>query len=143
MLKGLDGAIEIAGAILLLFVRPEHIMHLAYVLTHSELSEEPNDFIAGHILQYANELAGADKRFLILFLFFHGMIKIVLVVGLLRNMVWAYPFAFMTLGAFILYQLYLIATHPTVGMTLLTIFDFFIVWLTWREYQKFKTQQQT
>ncbi len=140
LLKGLDGVIELAGAVLMLFVKPEHITRLADFLTRRELAENPNDFIAGRILQYAHELAGADKRFVMFFLFWHGMIKIILVGGLLRNKAWAYPFAFVTLGLFIIYQLYLIVTHITVGMVLLTLFDGFIVWLTWREYQKFKAE---
>lgn len=143
ILKGLDGLAELLGAFLLLVVPARAITRLAQVVTHRELAEDPNDFIAGHILQYARELAGGNKWFAILFLFSHGMIKIVLVIGLLRNLAWAYPFAFITLGAFIIYQLYLIATHPTIGMVLLTLFDFFIVWLTWREYQKFKQGDST
>ena len=39
------------------------------------------------------------------------------------------------LGAFIAYQLYRIALDPTIGLILLTLFDAFVVWLTWREYQ--------
>ena len=39
------------------------------------------------------------------------------------------------LGAFIAYQLYRLYYHLTIGLTLLTIFDAFVVWLTWREYQ--------
>ena len=42
----------------------------------------------------------------------------------------------MLLLAFIAYQLYrLIAVHFSVGLTALTVFDAFLVWLTWREYQ--------
>lgn len=143
LLKGVDGAIELAGAILLLLIPSQKIMGLANTLTHKEIVEDPNDLLAGYILRYAHDLAGANKNFVILFLIFHGMIKVVLVSGLLLNMAWAYPFAFVSLGGFILYQLYLIATHPTVGMILLTLFDFFIVWLTWREYQKFKLRRQS
>ncbi len=141
ILKGLDGAIELAGAVLLSLVRPERITHLADMLTRRRLDEDPNGFIANHILQYAHELAGGDRWFVVLFLLSHGLIKVVLVLGLLRNLAWAYPFAFVALGGFILYQFYIIATRPNVGMVLLTLFDLFIVWLTWREYQKFRREQ--
>ncbi len=43
------------------------------------------------------------------------------------------------LGAFIVYQLYRLYYEATLGLTLLTIFDAFIVWLTWREYQAKRT----
>ena len=138
ILKGLDGAIEIIGALLVALIPAHVIRHLAMRLTANELAEDPNDYIAGHILQYANELAGRDKWFATIFLLSHGMIKIILVIGLLRSLPWAYPFAFVTLGAFTIYQIWLIILHHTIGMVLLTLFDLAIIWLTWREYQKFK-----
>jgi uncharacterized membrane protein len=44
------------------------------------------------------------------------------------------------LVAFIGYQLYRIALHPTLGLTALTIFDALIAWLTWREYRRQRGQ---
>lgn len=142
-LKGLDGILEVAGGLLLLILKPGAIDAVTRFFTQHELSEDPHDFIATHILQYGQDLAHANKTFAVLFLLTHGLVKIVLVVGLLRNQRWAYPFAFVTLGLFIVYQLYKIALHPTAGMILLTIFDAFIVWLTWREYQKLPPKTQT
>ena len=36
---------------------------------------------------------------------------------------------------FIAYQLYRLAYRLTLGLSLLTVFDVFVVWLTWREYK--------
>jgi hypothetical protein len=41
-LKGLDGILEVAGGILLLFLSPQAIQHLVRVLTAHELSEDPH-----------------------------------------------------------------------------------------------------
>jgi uncharacterized membrane protein len=38
------------------------------------------------------------------------------------------------LAAFIADQLYRLTVRFTIGLTLLTIFDVFVVWLTWCEY---------
>ena len=46
VLKGLDGILEVAGGILLLFLSPHAIEHIARTLTAHELSEDPHDFIA-------------------------------------------------------------------------------------------------
>ena len=46
-----------------------------------------------------------------------------------------YPAMIALLGAFILYQLYTLYYDVTLGLALLTLFDAFIVWLTWREYE--------
>ena len=46
VLKGLDGVLEVAGGILLLFLTPQAIEHIARMLTAHELSQDPHDFIA-------------------------------------------------------------------------------------------------
>ena len=60
---------------------------------------------------------------------------------MLRNKLWAYPWLIGLLLAFILYQLYRItAVHFSAGLTVLTIFDALLVWLTWREYRAKRAQ---
>jgi uncharacterized membrane protein len=135
-IKGLDGALEIVGGTVLLFVRPRTIDRLARTLTQHELSQDPHDFIARHVLHSAGQLTRGSTLFAALYLLSHGVAKVVLVIALLRNQLWAYPSMIGLLGAFIAYQLYRLAYHLTVGLTLLTIFDAFVVWLTWREYQQ-------
>jgi len=135
-LKGLDGALETVGGLVLLFVRPATINHLARTLTQHELSQDPNDYIARHVLRYSGHLTHGTALFAAVYLLIHGLAKVVLVVAVLREEVWAYPGIIVLLIAFIAYQLYdLIAVHVTVGLTLLTIFDAFVVWLTWREWK--------
>lgn len=138
ILKGIDGAIELIGGLIILLIKPEVFEKIAHVLTARELNEDPNSFIATHILQYGQEIAHGHNGFAAIFLLSHGIVKIILVVSLLRNLAWAYPFALITLGAFTVYQFYLLAIHATLGITLLTILDIFIMWLVWREWQKQK-----
>jgi uncharacterized membrane protein len=66
----------------------------------------------------------------------HGAVKVVLVVALLLNKLWAYPWMIVVLLIFIGYQLYRIALHPSAGLVALTVFDGLIVLLTWREYRR-------
>ena len=100
------------------------------------LSEDPNDYIASHLLGYAQGLTGGTVTFAALYLLVHGIVKIVLVAALLRNQIWAYPWMIGFLLIFIAYQIYQIALHPTLGLSALTIFDAAIVWLTWREWRR-------
>jgi uncharacterized membrane protein len=134
-LKGLDGALEVIGGLILLFVRPADLQHLARTLTQHELSTDPHDFIARHVLQSAGHLTHGATIFAALYLLSHGLAKVVLVVAVLREVLWAYPGMIILLLAFIAYQLYRLAIKVTAGLTLLTLFDAFVVWLTWREYQ--------
>jgi uncharacterized membrane protein len=134
-IKGIDGALEVIGGVLLLFIRPTTIDHIARSLTQHELSQDPHDFIARHVLHSAGQLTHGSTVFAALYLLSHGMAKVVLVIAVLRNQLWAYPAMIVLLAAFIAYQLYRLAYRVTIGLTLLTIFDAFVVYLTWREYQ--------
>jgi uncharacterized membrane protein len=137
VLKGLDGVLELVGGILLLIITPDAINRLAERLTQHELSEDPNDFIAHHLLHLTSNLH-KTQFFGALYLLTHGLVKIVIVVGLLRREHWAYYVAFVFLGGFVIYQVYRMAYAPSVGLALLTVFDLVIIWLTWREFQRMR-----
>jgi uncharacterized membrane protein len=142
VLKGLDGILEVAGGILLLFLSPHAIEHLVRALTAHELSEDPHDLIARYLLHTTAHLSHGTTLFGAIYLLSHGIAKIVLVALVLRDKLWAYPWLIILLLAFIAYQLYRItAVHFSIGLTLLTVFDAFLVWLTWREYRAKRAPQ--
>ena len=136
ILKGLNGLAELVGGLLLLFATPGSIRRLAVVLTQGELSEDPHDIIARYLLHTASGLTGSAVRFGAVYLLLHGAVKVVLVIALLLNKLWAYPSMIVVLLIFIGYQLYRIALQPSAGLVLLTAFDAVIVALTWREYRR-------
>jgi uncharacterized membrane protein len=142
VLKGLDGILEVIGGILLLFLTPAAIQHVVRVLTAHELSEDPHDLIARYLLHTTAHLHHGTTLFGAIYLLSHGIAKIVLVALVLRDKLWAYPWLIALLLAFIGYQLYQItAVHFSVGLTLLTVFDAILVWLTWREYRAKRARQ--
>jgi uncharacterized membrane protein len=134
-LKGLDGVAEIVGGVILLFVAPSTLQQWAKSLTAHELARDPHDFIAHHLLHSASQLSRSTTLFAAVYLLIHGVAKVVLVVAVLRNQLWAYPWMIGLLGVFIVYQVYRLAERLSVGLTLLTLFDMLVVWLTWREYR--------
>jgi uncharacterized membrane protein len=136
ILKGLDGVLEVIGGLLLLVVSPTTIDRVVTNLTQHELSEDPHDLVATHLLRTAHGLTGSAVLFGAVYLLAHGVVKVVLVAALLKNQLWAYPWTIAFLGAFIVYQLYRLRLRPSVGLMALTIFDAVIVWLTYREYRK-------
>jgi uncharacterized membrane protein len=136
--KGLNGLAELVGGLLLLFVTPSGIHHVVALLTQGELSEDPHDFIAHYLLHTANGLTGSAVLFGAIYLLTHGAVKVVLVIALLLNKIWAYPCLIVVLLIFIGYQLYRIALDPSAGLIALTIFDAVIVALTWREYRRLR-----
>src|SRR5437773_5574389 len=136
ILKGLDGGLEVIGGLLLLVVSPATIDRVVTSLTQHELSEDPHDFLATHLLKTAHGLTGSAVLFGAVYLLAHGLVKVILVGALLKNQLWAYPWTIAFLGVFIVYQLYRLSLQPSVGLTALTIFDAGIAWLTYREYRK-------
>jgi uncharacterized membrane protein len=136
ILKGLDGVLEVIGGLLLLIVSPATIDRVVTGLTQHELSEDPNDFLATHLLRTAHGLTGSAVLFGAVYLLAHGLVKVILVTTLLKNQLWAYPWMIAFLGVFIAYQLYRLSLKASVGLTALTIFDAVIAWLTYREYRK-------
>jgi uncharacterized membrane protein len=62
-------------------------------------------------------------------------VKSVLVVGLLREKLWAFPASIAVFGAFILYQLYRYSYTHDLGLIALSIFDLFVIGLAVHEYR--------
>lgn len=139
LLKALDGALEVLGAALLLFIKPSTISHLVTALTQSELSEDPRDFIATHLIHATQHIAHGTLIFGAIYLFSHGIAKIILVVEILRNRLWAYPGLIILTIGFIVYQVYRFTYSHAISLVLLTIFDIIVVYLTWVEYGKRRT----
>lgn len=134
VLKGLDGVLELIGGALLLAVPPHRIAALVRVLTQHELSEDPGDLVATSLRHLAGGLTPSASLFGAVYLLLHGLVKVVLVWAVLADRLWAYPWMIAFLLVFIGYQGYQIAVAPSWGLVLLTAFDLFVVYLTWREY---------
>jgi uncharacterized membrane protein len=140
--KGLNGTAELIGGLLLLLASPDRIRHFAVLLTQGELSEDPHDLIATRLLHSANGLTGGAVRFGAIYLLAHGAVKVALVIALLLDKLWAYPWMIGFLSLFIGYQLYRIALDPSAGLIALTIFDALVLALTAREYRRQRQHRQ-
>lgn len=141
ILKGLDGVLELAGGVLLLFVSPTRINSVTRLLTQREINEDPADLIDTHLRTFTSHLSVSTTLFGAMYLLVHGAVKVVLVWAVLRGHVKAYPWMIAFLIAFILFQGYEMIQHFSIGLALLTAFDIFITYLTWREYGIKKTQK--
>ena len=120
---------------MLLFVSPRSINQLARWATAHELAQDPHDFVARHLLHSASQLSPSTTLYGAVYLLAHGTSKLVLVVLVLRNKLWAYPWMIGLLTAFIVYQVYRLTYRPSVALVGLTLFDGLVAWLTWREYR--------
>jgi len=136
VVKGIDGTFELAGGLLLLLIPRGAVGRIIKGLTQNQLDKNPHDFVATHILHFGQSLMHGRNWFAIIFLLTHGLLKIALVISLLRNKLWAYPWALVVLTLFLLYQIYAFIIKPGFGMGFLSILDALIIWLVWREWRK-------
>lgn len=138
VLKGIDGVLQVAGAILLLFLKPGQIRHLVVLVTRHALSRNPDDMLANALLRAAENLSVSHQLFASLYLLSHGGVKIVLVWALLKSRLWAYPAAILIFAAFSAYQVYQFAISHSIVMVVLTVLDVIVIALTWAEYSRLR-----
>ena len=135
LLKGAHALIECLGGLILALVNTGAIVTLVNRLTQEEIVEDPNDLVAVHLRTFANSLSISDLHFYSLYLLSHGAIKILLVVGLLREKLWSYPASLIVLSLFVAYQIYRFAYTYSVGLIVLTALDIIVMGLIWHEYR--------
>lgn len=135
-LKGVVGAVQALGGALLLLVDGNRIVSIAIYLTRPELAEDPRDPMALFLRHSAASLrTGNAKRFAAAYLLAHGLIKLLLVAGLLRRKLWSYPASLWVLGAFVAYQLDRYVATRSPWLIVLTIVDLVVIALVWHEWR--------
>jgi uncharacterized membrane protein len=117
-LKGLHALVEIAGGVALYLLGSDRIARWL----------RPHEWVAQHF-------PASEQHFFAFYLLSHGLVKIVLVYGLLKERLWAYPASFVVFGAFIAYQLYRYSFTQDFVLILLSIFDLFVIALAVHEYR--------
>ncbi len=135
ILKGIDGVLEIVGGLFLLVVPLHDIRRFLIWVTGKELSEDPKDFVATHLVHLANTLSVKGYELTIAYLLVHGFAKVFLVYMLLRRRLWAYPVAIAVFVAFGVYQVYQYTFSHSLLLVALTVLDVFVIALTVWEYR--------
>ena len=140
--KGFDGLIELLAGLTLLFAPSLAHSVLQHVLHESQ---HHHGLVAQWLTRYVGqldaELAKSGLVVVIAFLLTHGIVKLVLVYCLLKEILWAYPYALVILGAFLIYQAYILVRNPTLGIAFLVVLDAIIIGLVWREYKVLQAQK--
>ena len=120
-LKGLHALLEIAGGIAL------------YGFSADAIARWLDEIDRGGLVARYFDLS--EQHFYAFYLLSHGLVKVVLVYGLLKEKLWAYPASFVVFGAFIAYQLYRYSFTHEVSLIFLSVFDLFVIALAIHEYR--------
>ena len=141
LLKSLNALLEIVGGLALYFISTVTIQKWVTLLTMQELGEDPKDFLATRLLSFAQHFSIDTKSFFALYLLSHGVVKLVLMLGLMRGKSWAFPAALVVMSLFIAYQLYRFSYTHAFGLVVLSAFDIILVMLIWHEYRQVKQRR--
>lgn len=136
ILKVINGAFEVIAALLILFVPPAFVLKLAEFATGGELAQDPDDPIASTIRSAAHSFAIHSHYFLALYLALHGIIKVLLVIGIFAKKKIAYPLFMFALAVFAAYEAYRGFKLHELLLQALAIFDLALLVLTSHEYRR-------
>ncbi len=134
LLKAFNGVWEIISGVAVLFISRATLSRWVDVLAQRELAEDPRDVLTNAISHSLQTAPAGAMTFAGIYILFHGLLNIFLVVQLYRKKLWAYIFTIWAISISVVYQIYRISLHHSPLLSLLTILDILFVVLTWHEY---------
>jgi len=142
--KGLFGLSEFSVGLFLYFYTKAEIYQLFLILAQEELIEDPSDPLVAFLQQSLLGLSIDTQHFAMTFLTLHGSVKLLLIYGLIKNQLWAYPVSIIIFIIFVLQQLYyLIFATFSWGIFLVTILNIVVIGLIAYEYWYIKKQDHS
>ena len=133
--KAVFAAAEILAGIGAYFVTQQFVFRLIDRLTSLDVFQDPHDLIASYLYTSAQHFSVSTRNFTAAYLLSHGVVKLWLIVGLLRQKHWYYPLAIAVFGLFVAYQLYRFSLSHSPWLILITVVDLVVIALTWQEYR--------
>ncbi len=137
--KGVYSLLEIIIGFVALFISQATVIRFVIFLTRNELSEDPKDFISNYLLSSAKNLSVSTRHFVAFYLLSYGLIKCLLILGLFKKKLWAYPLSIVVFFLFGLYQMVRFTNTHSLWLLGLTLLDVLIIILTWYEYNQLRS----
>ena len=135
-IKAFDGVLQLIVGTILLFIKPAQIgSHLSFFTSRS-LDSDPDDVIFRSIAHYLTNLSGGSIRFAAIYLIADAIVKLVLINEVLHKRYWAYIGLIIVLTGLVIFQTYTILHNHSLLLTILTLFDLLIIYLSAKEYRK-------
>lgn len=134
-IKAADAILEIAAAVALAVLDAAALQNTVLRLASKHLLHHPDDRVFAWVVRAAESFSIEVKTFAVLYLASHGIIKLILVVGLWRNQAWAYPVSLIAFSGFIAYQIYRFTFTHSPFLVVLTVFDIVVIALVWHEWR--------
>jgi uncharacterized membrane protein len=136
IVKVINGALEMLVALLILFVPPALVLKLAEYATNGELAQDSGDPVALFIQTTAHSYAIHTHYLLAVYLAAHGLIKVLLVIGIFMQKKIAYPLFMIALAFFGSYEAYRGFLRGEILLQIFAILDIALLILTAYEYRR-------
>lgn len=141
-IKGVDGAAQLVGALVLLFLPSSVITNFVHSVVTRDLLGDPNGTLSQHLQVAAQHFAdGSTRTFAIVYLLLHAVIKLGLVIALLKKVMPAYPIAVVVLGAFVVYELFRAVHTHSIALPIFAALDIAIIVMVIREYLELRRER--
>ena len=124
LLKGAHALLEIAGGIALGLFSTDTILKMLYRVGHDDW--------------FTRTFTSNEHHYYVFYLLKRGTADLAIVIGLLREKLWAYPATFAVLSLFIAYQLHRFYYVRDPGLIILSLLDLIVMALAWNEYRQVK-----
>ncbi len=130
--KGVDAVFEIVGGLLL--TRPTRIARYLSVLSQHEVYRH-HEVLSGHLSHLAQTVSLHASLGEAVYLFIHGLAKVILITAIFQNKRWGYVGLLGVLTLFTLIELTRSVIAHEIVTGLLGLFDLIIVILIYKEYK--------
>lgn len=137
--KGLDALLEITVGIGLLFLTPQRMQTVVEFITYQLPAHGVEETIARYLIAFGHSFSISSQHFAVIYMLSHGILKMVVILFLWRQKLWAYPISIYVFVFFIAFQMYRFTETYSVMLILLTILDLFMIALTILEYRRIKS----
>lgn len=135
ILKGIIALGEVILGVVFIFVSYDTMRQAVLALFSSELLENPPDFILEYAVRGFHGLTATPQSVWTFIFLSHGIVKLLLIAGLLRNKLWAYPWSAAVFTFFIIYQIWQMMLAPSAMILFITVLDVIVVALVLHEYR--------
>lgn len=138
-IKALISAGELAAGFLFLIFDEARIYalisKLAYLVTGDELTESVRDPFWQYLVHVAKGFLNTPQAVWAFIFLSHGIVKMLLLGGIYKNIKWAYPATAYVFALFVVYQCYQYFLAPSVLLLIITAFDIALIFLITHEYR--------
>jgi len=128
------------GITLINFVGTSFYEIFRAIMSH-EIIEDPTDLLIRVVSFFLQHSPQTITYFVSVYLIFWGFIEIFLSINLLREKLWAFPTSIITIGLFVVYEVYRVTHTHSLILLVIIIIDIVIVYIIYREYVRLKKER--